>query len=81
MQNQLLDSLLAAANMPAKPVYSVSDDLPIILNLPCRKILGFVRDGRIPCLELTRKRRIVTHEGLSAAIQSFIRPITDETRA
>lgn len=73
MQNQLLDSLLAAANMPAKPVYSVSNDLPAILNIPCRKVLSLVREGRIPCFELTRKRRVVTHEGLATAVQSFFR--------
>ena len=74
----ILDSLLSAANMPAKPIYSASDDLPIILNLPRRQVMGLIRGGHIACLEITRRRRTVTHAGLSAAVQGFVRAANDE---
>lgn len=68
-----LNALLDAAKMAAKPTYSAANDLPAILNLPRRKVMALIRAGRIPVLEVSRKNRVVTHAGLAAAVQGFIR--------
>ena len=74
MENvSVLNAMLQAASMQEQPTYNIANDLPKIFGLPRRKVQSMVRSGQLPCLEINRKIRIITHDMLAAVVQKSIR--------
>ena len=67
-----LNQLLQLAEVTEKSFYSLSE-ISKILMVPRDTVLLMVKNGKLPGLSINRKRQLVSHDGLAAAVQGFVR--------
>ena len=77
-----LYQLLQLAEITEKAFYSLTE-ISKILMVPRDTVLLMVKNGKLPGLSINRKRQLVSHDGLAAAVRSFVRnkPANDELSA
>lgn len=79
MSATTLDTLLAAAGVPANPFYQIGDASKILM-VPRTSLNRLIRLKRIPAVKINRKQRLIPHAGLAAFVAGAnFRPANDET--
>ena len=77
-----LNQLLQLAEVTEKSFYSLNETAKTLM-VPRATVLQMVKNGKLPGLTINRKRQLISHAGLAAAVQGFVRltPANDEHRA